>query len=488
MRKPDLPCYPARLPQTRVGLWPLSLMVCALALGSHRLGAESLWVDEAASAGFALGGPSSWLADHNMALYYMLLSAWMRVFGSSEVALRAPSVLCFVVSVPLLYALAQRCFGELSARIAGALHVGNAFLLQLAQEARGYMLALMLVLCAQLALVQLLERPRLRLAAIYGVSLGLASYAHVFAFWTWVAHVCVLAPRLVRPVPYRRACLAALLLAAAIAAPLFIQLAAIPTDQVSWIRPLSAERALALPVVSSGGSLLLAAAFCGLFVWFARDTSLYTQLVVASLLVPVLVALLLSAAITPLFVPKYFICSVPALQLGASVTLARMHPRWTPMLGAVLALASLRAIAHVYTPQQKERWREATALLAERLQPGEPLLLDLPCPEPLDYYVLQQGLNERWAAPRWPVREWAFPTPDERPVTRAAVLGQLAREAPPRIWQISNRSAEAPGLGELAAHYRATFEERWVARGDSADPLFGPEGALVITVRAFSRL
>jgi mannosyltransferase len=203
-------------------LWQWLFVACALVLGSFRLTHKNLWVDEAASAGFALGGPSAWVADHNMALYYMLLSAWVRVFGSSELALRAPSVLCFAACVPVLYAIARSSFGERSARSACALHVGNAFMLQFAQEARGYMLALLLVLCAQLALVRLLERPELRWSGLYGVSLGLATYAHLFAFWILLAHAVVLAPRWLRPSNTRSAGLVAFGLAALISAPVFV--------------------------------------------------------------------------------------------------------------------------------------------------------------------------------------------------------------------------------------------------------------------------
>ena len=35
--------------------------------------------------------------------------------------------------------------------------------------------------------------------------------------------------------------------------------------------------------------------------------------------------------------------------------------------------------------------------------PDDPLILDLPCPEPFDYYLTRQHLDQVWAAPRWPV-------------------------------------------------------------------------------------
>ena len=474
--------------------WPLLCTLCAVALGCYLLTEKSLWVDEAASAGFALGGPSAWLADHNMAFYYMLLGAWLRVFGSSELALRMPSVLCFAASVPLMYCVARSSFGVSTARAASAIHVGNAFMLQFAQEARGYMLMVMLVLAAQLALLRLLERPRLGSSLLYGICLGLASYAHLFAFWTLLAHALVLAPRCLRAGPLRRALLTAFLSTALICLPLFVQLASATTEQVSWIRPPDALAIVALPVIWSGGGVLLGLVFCALFTifgrgLFAQDASLrlHTQLCVAWLLVPLGATLCLSALVAPMLIPKYLIGAVPALQLGAAAAMVRLPRRALDVIALLVVALSAQNIHDYYTDQQKERWREAVALLDARMQPGDALLLDLPSPEPFDYYVMQQRLHARWAPPRWPVRGWAFPTPDQAPITREAVLEQLAREAPGRIWQISNRSAAPPALGPLSAHYSVTTEQL-VARGDGADALFGTERALIITIRMLTRI
>ncbi|HET8936797.1 MAG TPA: glycosyltransferase family 39 protein [Polyangiales bacterium] len=467
--------------------WQWLLSACAIALGSFQLAHKDLWVDEAASAGFALGGPSSWIADHNMALYYMLLSAWRRVFGISEIALRAPSVLCFALSVPLVYQIARRSFGERCARIAGALHVGNAFLLEFAQEARGYMLMLALVLCAQLALLRLLERPAWRWSVLYGVSLGLACYAHMFAVLTLLAHAVVLAPRL------RRELFGALGLAAVISLPLFVQVASVTTEQVSWIRPITLQSLLFLPVIWTGGGALLGVLTCSLFAWFARgvwasdEVRIHTQLCVASVLAPLLAAIAASLWVAPMLLPKYLIGVVPALQLGAAAALAQLPRRWGRALGAVMLPLSVLRIHAWYTEQQKERWRDAVQYLNEHRQPTEPLIADLPCPEPFDYYLTRRHLDKLWAAPRWPVRAWAFPIPNELPVARDLVLEQLSRELPERIWLIDNRSARAPDLGALAAHYRVSSETRLAARGDTSDPLFGAQGALLIRVRSLAR-
>jgi hypothetical protein len=347
-----------------------------------------------------------------------------------------------------------------------------------------------LVLAAQLALLCMLERPRVRYSVIYAVCLGLAGYAHLFALWMLPAHALVLASRWRRAGPELAAFGGALLLSA----PLVFHLASASTAQVSWIRPVHALALVALPVIWSGGSVLLALMICALFTIFGRDLfsqdarrRLHTQLCVAWLLVPLFATLCLSALVRPMLIPKYLISAVPALQLGAAAALLRLPGRARVLIALLWLALNVQNIHDWYTDHQKERWREAVALLAARMQPGDALLLDLPCPEPFDYYVSQRQLAARWPPPRWPMRGWGFPTPDSYPIAREVVLDQLARERPQRIWQISNRNATPPALGPLAAHYQLTTEQL-VARGDTADALFGAEHALTITIRVLDRL
>ena len=62
----------------------------AFLLRVYQIGEEELWFDEAAS--FSLVTWRSWpealLRDINPPFYYLLLSAWLRVAGRSEAALR----------------------------------------------------------------------------------------------------------------------------------------------------------------------------------------------------------------------------------------------------------------------------------------------------------------------------------------------------------------------------------------------------------------
>ena len=101
------PAHPARR------LWPiLLLLLLALALRLYRLSAPSLWYDEGVTAAISqrsLADLARWTADDiQPPLYYVLVAGWTRLAGTSEWALRFPSVAAGLLALPLLLALHRR--------------------------------------------------------------------------------------------------------------------------------------------------------------------------------------------------------------------------------------------------------------------------------------------------------------------------------------------------------------------------------------------
>jgi 4-amino-4-deoxy-L-arabinose transferase-like glycosyltransferase len=84
---------------------------------------QSLWRDEVDAIFFALRDLPVTLsmfagAGQNGALYFLSLRPWLRLFGSSEFALRYPSVIFGVLSVPLLWQVSRRLIPAPTARLA----------------------------------------------------------------------------------------------------------------------------------------------------------------------------------------------------------------------------------------------------------------------------------------------------------------------------------------------------------------------------------
>jgi uncharacterized membrane protein len=125
----------------------LFLVLLAFALRLHRLEVQSLWYDEAVTAQVASQGVAEltrWTAeDIQPPLYYYVVSAWTRLQGRGEWALRFPSAFAGVLTVPALWVLARRLFGrglngQIASLAAALLTAISPLLIYYSQEARMY--------------------------------------------------------------------------------------------------------------------------------------------------------------------------------------------------------------------------------------------------------------------------------------------------------------------------------------------------------------
>src|SRR5918995_1707674 len=110
------------------------------------------WIDEGLSVGIAAPPlsetPAALRLDGSPPLYYALLHVWMAVFGSSEEATHALSLLFAVLAVPAAWWAARGLFGDTAGLAAALLAATNPFLTHYAQETRMYALVALLGLLA----------------------------------------------------------------------------------------------------------------------------------------------------------------------------------------------------------------------------------------------------------------------------------------------------------------------------------------------------
>jgi 4-amino-4-deoxy-L-arabinose transferase-like glycosyltransferase len=143
--------------------WPiLAILVASTALRGWRLGALSLWFDEAWSA-FAAGQPTPWGAaaadPTNPPLYYVLLHLIVRGAGDVELVLRWGSVLVGAVGLALAFQLGRQAFGRRAGTWAALVCALSPILWWASREARMYSLLAVAVTLVALGWLRLLERP-----------------------------------------------------------------------------------------------------------------------------------------------------------------------------------------------------------------------------------------------------------------------------------------------------------------------------------------
>jgi 4-amino-4-deoxy-L-arabinose transferase-like glycosyltransferase len=159
-----------------------ALLGLAVAVRFVRLGENPIWLDEANGVLIALRGPEgivdSLSRDGNPPLYYLLLHAWMLVFGSSEFAVRALSA----VNGSLLVAavgLAGRALvpgRPVAAFAAGAITAVATIHVFYSQEARMYSLTPLIGVGVLVATHRALETGR----HVWGVALAGALAAGLY--------------------------------------------------------------------------------------------------------------------------------------------------------------------------------------------------------------------------------------------------------------------------------------------------------------------
>lgn len=231
--------------------WPIALLtVAAAVLRLSTLGLQSFWYDEAFTPVHVLH-PSLWATmrsvvhtENTPPLWYLL--AWLdsRVLGSGAVALRLPSALAGIATVPVAWAIGRELAGERAALACAALVAVNPLFVWYSQEARAYALFVLTASCALLCFLRAERQPTPTRMAAFALTGALALLSHYFAVFLLIPMAAVLAYRS----RTRRAAVPALAALALVGAALLPLISAQGGHGTQWIGhwPLD-ERLQAIP-------------------------------------------------------------------------------------------------------------------------------------------------------------------------------------------------------------------------------------------------
>lgn len=147
---------------------------------------RGLWVDEAISVAQAQLPFSDMIrelrwADVHPPLHHALLWITVRVVGTSEIAVRLPSILAGAALVPVLYLLGREAFDRSTARIAAAAAVVAPFLVWYSQEARMYSIFMLAATVAVLGQVRALRTNAISGWVLYTVATAAMAWSQYFA-------------------------------------------------------------------------------------------------------------------------------------------------------------------------------------------------------------------------------------------------------------------------------------------------------------------
>jgi mannosyltransferase len=306
------------------GLVPGLLMVAVALVEASR---PVLSWDEVSTIDVARRSPVQiWHLIHSIdavfGTYYYFMHFWISLAGTTELALRLPSIVAMAAGVALAGELGRRFFGPLTGTVAGLFLCLVPNTSRYAAEARPYAFAFFFALLAVLLLHRALDRPGALRWLAYGSAVLLMGLAHIIALTTLGAHVVVL-------ILHRRSGLSRRTVISWVATAGLVSLALLPViwlgvherdAQLAWVPPLTLGSLRVFPaqlVGSAEGAWLLIGLVLFALWRPVRHLTELTFLIVA----PVAVVATASLLSTPYWVARYLLFILAPIALLAAAGL-----------------------------------------------------------------------------------------------------------------------------------------------------------------------
>jgi mannosyltransferase len=364
----------------------LVLMLVAAAVAGWGLGTKPFWNDEAASAQFATRSFPQLLEivatrEHIMALYQLFLWPWSRVAGTSEVALRLPSLIFALAAIPVCVLVARRVLTLPWALMSGLFLALSGYFVNYAQEARGYTMLLFFAVLALWALLRAVELPTRRRWLAYAGAAVLGIWSQPVMAFLVAGHAAAILLHPSAKAWWRHAVLAITLVGLAVL-PIALLTVFLGGGRWTWIGDASIDHIVRqMRVVAGHGDLpaltlwavaWVAGGAAALAGWYSERERMWPRLVIlTSALFPILGPLGVSV-VRPMFIARYLIAALPALVILGGLFLSSIRERAIAVvLVAALLVVSVDGVLRWHFDVSRADWRGATAAVVERQRQGD---------------------------------------------------------------------------------------------------------------------
>ena len=385
--------------------WALIGIAAAFGLVLRFWTQSHLWLDEALSVNISrlpIGDiPEALRHDGHPPLYYVLLHAWMSMFGEGDAAVRTLSGVFAVAALPLMWLAGKRLGGRTVAWLAVVLLALNPWALRYATEARMYSLVVALALAGYLLVTKALEDDRVWWLVGVALVAGALVLTHYWALYLVAATVVLVGLRLRSPMTRRRAL--RVLVAIAVGCLAFVPWLPSFAYQAAhtgspWAKPIRLSAVLTITANDLGGTgaegqivglvltlLVLLALFAVARSTWHLDVDLRTVPQVRTELA--LTGLTIVFGVVTIFVTsgtyesRYAAVFVPFLLLAAAVGVTRFLSEWLRIaVVAVLVVGGLLGGYRNVTVERTQLGAEVVPALNERAHAGDVVVY---CPDQL---------------------------------------------------------------------------------------------------------
>lgn len=392
---------------------------------------QSLWLDEAinvlASKNYSFLGMLTQysIADFHPPGWLIILWFWTKLFGTSEIAVRIPSVIFGVLTIYVIYLIGQKLYSRPLGLLCALLLAANPLHIYYSQEARMYALAVLAVSINFFLFIKLIKKEKLGVVFLLCSNL-LVLASDYLAYFIFPAQFIFLI--IFKHQGFLKKWLMALILAAALGVwwiPFFfaqLDAGSVASSKLpAWKLIVGAFDPKALPLtfikfiigkISYHDKLIYASALLPVVVLFLfliwRGIEIISKkdrnLVLSWILIPLILATIASFVI-PIYSYFRLLFILPAFVILTASGIFSFKPKLKyAFLVAVLVIQIFSASVYLFNPSfQRDDWRALVSFL--KIKGQTPVLFEssgtLP---PFDYYA-KGRINASGALKDFPAKD-----------------------------------------------------------------------------------
>jgi uncharacterized membrane protein len=404
-------------------LWLYPIIILGAFLRFYGLSAESYWLDEIITLNVSKGGVAfiidEMMNNNRPPLIFLFFNVWFKLFGISEAAARSLPAIVGTVSIILVYALGRELLDRKTGLLSSLFMSVSVFQIYHAQELRYYSFLVLFTLMSYLCYIRMMKSKGTVYLVMFVIFNILLLYTHTFGLFVLFAqnlHFLFLGKNRPYKIPFWTVIQFVIIL---VSTPILL----VPIQQalagnavpMRWI----SDPPLWLPVVTLGVFLLpclptptwINVAAAGFFLlfgtlsyililgkrrWVDRVKTLgprllesmpgrsESMLLVLWLFCPILLPLLLSKILAPMYIHRYTLMAAPAFYLilaWAVPHLSRLVSRF--VLIGLFVILIIPGLCRFYEVPTKEQWREVAGYLEKNAGEKDALVI-------IDFHVKEQ--------------------------------------------------------------------------------------------------
>jgi uncharacterized membrane protein len=172
------------------------IILAGLFLRLFRLSFQGIWFDEANTWLVASRGVLELWKDQVLNFYpppyFNFMHYWIKIMGREAFALRLPSAIFGVLSIPLVYFVGKKMFDKRTALISSLLLAFSSPHIYYSQEARVYVILAAAALLSGFCFFRMLSKENNKTSAIYIISTLFCLYLHNYAIFIWLTQLLYL--------------------------------------------------------------------------------------------------------------------------------------------------------------------------------------------------------------------------------------------------------------------------------------------------------